>query len=477
MRRAFSVRHWLSAWLIACGLLVSGLAAAAELPDFTELVKKSSPAVVNISTTQKVERSRPELPPGLEIPKEGPWQDFFRHFFGNPEEGGPRQREARSLGSGVVISEDGYILTNGHVVEEADEIVVRFRDRKEFQAELIGVDPRSDVALIKVDAEGLPTAKIGDMSGVEVGQWVAAIGSPFGFDQSVSVGVVSALGRSLPSETYVPFIQSDVAINPGNSGGPLFNLDGEVIGINSQIFSRTGGYMGLSFAIPVDVAMNVVEQLKEKGYVSRGWLGVLIQDVTRDLAESFGMKKPAGALVAKVVPDSPAEDSGLQVGDVIIRFNGERVHSSSDLPPLVGQTGVGSDANVEIIREGNRKDLEVTIGELPEEDEMKHAQRSPKQPESGRKLGLVVESLSKEEKSELELENGVRVQEVQPGPARSAGVRPGDVIVKLNNEDVTGVEQFERTVKELPRGKSVPMLIQRGSGPMFLALRLPEKEE
>lgn len=475
MRRGFSARHGLSAWLVVCGLLVSGWASAAKLPDFTELVKKSSPAVVNISTTQKVEQSHPQLPPGFEIPEEGPWQDFFERFFGDPENG-PRQHGARSLGSGFVISEDGYILTNGHVVEEADEIIVRFPDRKEFQAELIGVDPRSDVALIKVDAEGLPTARIGDAEQIEVGQWVAAIGSPFGFDQSVSVGVVSALGRSLPSETYVPFIQSDVAINPGNSGGPLFNLDGEVIGINSQIFSRTGGYMGLSFAIPVDVAMNVVQQLKEKGYVSRGWLGVLIQDVTRDLAESFGMKKPSGALVAKVVPDSPAESADLQVGDVIIRFDGERIHSSSDLPPLVGRTEVGSAAEVVVIREGDRRELEVTIGELPEEKELQQAQ-SPQQDESGSKLGLVVKPLSKEQKSELEVDSGVQVQKVQPGPARSAGVRPGDVIIKLNNEDVTGVDQFGRIVKDLPRGKSVPMLIQRGSGPMFLALRIPEQDE
>lgn len=295
---------------------------------------------MNISTKQKVQtRSTRGLPHGLpmpELPENGPWNDLFRHFFGNPEGGfePDDESEARSLGSGFIIGSDGYILTNNHVVEKADEILVRLSDRRELVAKLIGTDKRSDLALLKIEASDLPVVKVGKDKEIKVGEWVMAIGSPFGFDHSVTVGVVSALGRSLPRESYVPFIQTDVAINPGNSGGPLFNLDGEVIGINSQIYSRTGGFMGLSFAIPMEVALDVVAQLKDKGYVARGWLGVLIQDVTRELAESFGMKQPAGALVAKVLKDGPAAKAGIKVGDVVLEFAGKAIHTSSDLPPV-----------------------------------------------------------------------------------------------------------------------------------------------
>jgi serine protease Do len=303
-----------------------------------------------------------------------------------------------------------------------------------------------------------------------------AIGSPFGFDHSVSVGVVSAIGRNLPSENYVPFIQTDVAINPGNSGGPLFNLDGEVVGINSQIYSRTGGFMGLSFAIPVDVAIDVVQQLKTKGKVSRGWLGILIQDVNRELAESFGMKQPRGAVVLRVLPDSPAAKAGFKVGDVVVDFNGKKIMRSSDLPLAVGQAAIDSKAKVTVIREGKNKSLRVTIAELPSEEELADQRPVEKDKVESDKLGLRVESLTAEQRQQLDLgKRGVIVRDVEAGPARSAGIRPGDVILVLNNEDVTSAEQFAKLVKKLPRGKSVPVLIQRGEAPVFLPLKIPEE--
>jgi len=443
-------------------------------------VERYGPAVVNISTKQKVS-GHSALPKGLqipELPKGGPWDDLFRHFFGQEGEGHGNgevpDREARSLGSGFIIDADGYILTNNHVVEEADEVLVRLNDRRELLAEVVGSDARSDIALLRVKAQDLPVVKLGKSSDLKVAEWVMAIGSPFGFDHSVSVGVVSALGRSLPSENYVPFIQTDVAINPGNSGGPLFNLDGEVVGINSQIYSRTGGFMGLSFAIPIDVAMDVVAQIKAQGYVSRGWLGVLIQDVTRDLAESFGMDKPAGALVAKVLDDSPAGKAGIKVGDVIIEFNGETVHYSSDLPPLVGRTRVGSDARVKVLRDGKTQTLKVRIAELPAEEELSEARAEPQKMNADR-VGLAVTDLTAEQRKELELpKGGVLVEKATEGAAAEAGVQRGDVIVKLNNRDVIDVRGFRQLVDGLPAGRSVPVLVIRRSGPIFMALRVPQ---
>ena len=302
------------------------LAQASNLPGFVDLVKETSSAVVNISTTQKVKSGMPELPEGFEMPEfpeDSPFGELFKYFFEQEENGDPGYHDAKSLGSGFIISKDGYVMTNYHVVKDGDEIIVRLSDRRELKAEIIGVDPRSDVALLKIDATGLPVARIGKSSDLEVGEWVLAIGSPFGFDHSATAGIVSAKGRSLPRENYVPFIQTDVAINPGNSGGPLFNQEGEVVGVNSQIYSRTGGYMGLSFAIPIEVAMDVADQLKTSGKVSRGWLGVLIQDVTLDLAESFGMRHPRGALVAKVLPESPALAAGVEVGDDTVEVDTE----------------------------------------------------------------------------------------------------------------------------------------------------------
>ena len=461
---------------LSAGMFFSASCTARELPDFTRLVDKYSPAVVNISTTQKAvpdetgdRRGHQEMP---RFPEGGPWDDLFRRFFGEGPRGGGPEMPDRSLGSGFIIDQEGFILTNNHVVEGADEIRVRLSDRRELTAELIGADARSDIALLRVKAKSLPVVKLGRSDDLKVGEWVMAIGSPFGFDHSVSVGVVSALGRSLPTESYVPFIQTDVAINPGNSGGPLFNLDGEVVGINSQIYSRTGGFMGLSFAIPMDVAMGVVEQLKEKGYVSRGWLGVLIQDVTRELAESFGMERPSGALVAKVLDDSPAAKAGVQVGDVVVEFGGKSVDYSSDLPPLVGRAVIGDDIPMKIIRNGKQQTLTVRVGELPAEEEIAAAAEPRKTVDS--RLGVGVADLSADQREQLELGKfGVLVRELDQGPAADAGVRPGDVIVRINNVNVENAAHFKRLTAELPAGKTVPLLVQRRAGPIFLALKVP----
>jgi serine protease Do len=476
---SFAKTRWTFVWAFLL-LLVTSAVQARDLPDFTQLVEKYGAAVVNISTTQKMQHPRTSrMPPGMpeQIP-EGPFGDLFRHFFGDPGGpggggGGMEEFDTKSLGSGFVISPDGYIMTNYHVIKDATEIVVKLNDRRELEAEVIGSDERSDIALLKVDADHLPVVKIGNSGELKVGEWVLAIGSPFGFDHSVTAGIVSAKGRALPRENYVPFIQTDVAINPGNSGGPLFDLDGRVVGINSQIYSRTGGFMGLSFAIPIDMAMQVVEQLKSSGHVVRGWLGVLIQDVTRELAESFGMDKPRGALVARVMPDSPAEAAGLQVGDVITKFNGKDIGRSSNLPPLVGVSPVGKKVNVEILRRGKQEVLSVVLGELPEQEEQL-ASGAPKTSSSNR-LDVVVTDLTDEQRKQIDIkENGVLVQRVNAGPARKAGVRRGDVILMINNVDVKNTDHFKEITKDLPAGKSVPLLVQRRGGPVFLALKVED---
>ena len=462
--------------MILAGLAFASVAQAKQqLPDFTDLVKESGAAVVNISTTQKVKTGMPQLPEGLEIPDlpEGsPFGELFKYFF-DQEQGNHGYHDAMSLGSGFIISEDGYILTNYHVVNNADEIIVRLNDRRELRAEVVGSDKRSDVALVKVDATDLPVVKIGSSANLEVGEWVLAIGSPFGFDYSATVGIVSAKGRSLPSENYVPFIQTDVAINPGNSGGPLFNQDGEVVGMNSQIYSRTGGYMGLSFAIPIEVAMDVADQLKTSGRVSRGWLGVLIQDITKDLAESFGMSQPHGALVAKVLPDSPARAAGIRVGDVIVSFNGKAIQESASLPPIVGSTKVGKDIPVGIIRDRKQIEIKVKLGELPEEASATPAARKSSVEKTSR-LGISVADLTDDQKQELELDGGVLVQRVVEGAASKAGIGKGDVILSINNEPVKNAKQFGKLVDALPAGKSVAVLVQRGGNPTFLAIKVPD---
>ena len=454
------------------------LAQASHLPGFVDLVKETSSAVVNISTTQKVKSGMPELPEGFEMPEfpeDSPFGELFKYFFEQEENGDPGYHDAKSLGSGFIISKDGYVMTNYHVVKGGDEIIVRLSDRRELKAEIIGVDPRSDVALLKIDATGLPVARIGKSSDLEVGEWVLAIGSPFGFDHSATAGIVSAKGRSLPRENYVPFIQTDVAINPGNSGGPLFNQEGEVVGVNSQIYSRTGGYMGLSFAIPIEVAMDVADQLKTSGKVSRGWLGVLIQDVTLDLAESFGMRHPRGALVAKVLQESPALAAGVEVGDIIVEFNGKEVINSSSLPPIVGSSKVGIKLPVVVIRNGKEKTLYVKLGELPDDASIAQSTTHPGKKATNR-LGFSAVDLTDKQKEELELDGGVLVNHMSTGPATQAGVRKGDIILAIDNKPVQNATQFDKTVKGLPAGKSVALLVQRNGSPTFLAIKVPADE-
>lgn len=456
------------------GLALSAHIWAAELPDFTGLVKSLSPAVVNISTIvePQAQQENPSNqlrgPNGEEIPEI--FRDFFRGFQQGPNGGAPRAYP-QSLGSGFIISDDGYILTNHHVVEGADRVMVRLNDRRELEAQVIGSDQRSDVALLKIDAKELPTLKTGSSDALEVGEWVLAIGSPFGFDHSVTAGIVSAKERSLQGDSYVPFIQTDVAINPGNSGGPLFNMDGEVIGINSQIYTRSGGFMGLSFAIPIDVAMEVADQLREHGFVKRGWLGVIIQEVTRDLAESFGLDKPSGALVAQVLPDSPALAAGLKEGDVIIGFNGREIGLSSELPAQVGRVAPGKSAAVDIYRDGKMLTLNVEIGLLPTQDEL--AQSAPaSEPEKTVSLGLSVRDLNAEEREKFNVESGVLVEQVKSGPAAQAGVNPGDIITTLDGKQIDSVATLSALVSDLPTDRPVPLRILRGGSPVYLALRV-----
>jgi len=461
--------------LLACAaMLLSFTTQARQLPEFADLVEAYGPAVVNISTRA----NKPEKK-SLGHPKQVPDElnDFFRHFFDEENKLG-KPRPARSLGSGFIISKDGYIVTNHHVVEDSREIIVRLSDRREFEAELIGGDKRSDIALLKVKANDLPTVKIGSSKNVRVGEWVLAIGSPFGFEYSATVGIVSAKGRHLPNDNYVPFIQTDVAINPGNSGGPLFNLEGEVIGVNSQIYSRTGGFMGLSFAIPADMMKVILSQLKEKGQVSRGWLGVLIQDVTRELAESFEMGTPRGSLVAKVLPDSPAAKAGFKAGDIIVEFNGHTINRSAELPPVVGLTPVDSTAAARVIRNGKEVNLNVTIEELPTDAEVKATLKNNGKTVINKLLGISVRNIETKEREALDLaENGVLINDVvEDSPAFEAELRKGDVIMMLNREDVKDVVHFKELVAGIKVGHSIPVLIYRGGSPLFVALKIVKDE-
>ena len=466
MMRHKASGRWLAILFTALLISCRPATGVGSLPDFTELVEKHGSAVVNISTIQKAE-SR----------SGGPQQrlpDIFRHFFEDFGEQFEAPRpDARSQGSGFIISADGYILTNYHVVGSADRILVRMQDRRELEAELVGVDERSDLALLKIEENDLPVVKIGSSKNLRVGEWVLAIGAPFGFESTVTAGIVSAKGRSLPSESYVPFIQTDVAINPGNSGGPLFNLEGEVVGINSQIISRSGGFMGLSFAIPIDIAMDVVAQLRESGRVARGWLGVLIQDVDRDLAESFGLDRPAGALVAQVLDDSPAEAAGLKAGDVVLTFNGVDIQTSSQLPHVVGLIPPGTRVRAEIMRDGKRETLRVEVGDLPEDIESPRRGRAGPQETEKDALGITVTSLSDAERRELG-GDGVKVTAVEQGAAARAGIRQGDIIQTINRQPVTNPEQLRELVAELPRGRQVPVLISRGGSARFMTIRLDE---
>jgi len=465
--------------LVVLAFLLSHAASAdaRALPEFTELVRESSPSVVNISTskTRNAGSSRRGQP-------RNPFEDFFEREEGEPEEEGPRARpfESESLGSGVIIEADGYIITNYHVVEDAQEIVVRLSDRRQFDAEVVGYDRGSDLALLKIEAEDLPVARIGDSTDLEVGSWVLAIGSPFGFEHSATAGIISAKQRSLPRENYVPFLQTDVAINPGNSGGPLYNLDGEVVGINSHIYSRSGGFMGLSFAIPIELAMNVVTQLKDDGKVTRAWLGVLVQEVDRELAESFDMDRAYGALVARVVGDGPGDRAGLEEGDIIVSFDGQEIPTSSALPPMVGRMPVNHDARVELIRDGEMQELTITLAALPDRTVRQRGQAPLEQPpetaDADERLGLTVRELTDDERAALDLEDGVLIEELADGPAREGNLAANDVITMLNQKRVDSLETFNEIVSQLPTGRSVPILVHRDGGPRFFALRLPDDE-
>jgi serine protease Do len=455
--------------LMAMGVTFSSLSYSNELPDFTGLVEKQGPAVVNISSTQIIRN--PQTFPN--IPENDPFYDFFKRFA--PQM--PHEQESQSLGSGFVISADGYIMTNAHVVDHADKITVRLTDKREFSAKVIGADKRTDVALLKIEASGLPIITKGDPNKLKVGEWVVAIGSPFGFDSSVTAGIVSAKGRSLPRDNFVPFIQTDVAINPGNSGGPLFNMNGEVVGINSQIYTRSGGSMGLSFAIPIDVAMQVADQLRTTGKVVRGRIGVTIQELTLELAESFGLSKPSGALVSSVEKNAPADKAGIEASDVILKFDGKPVVSSNDLPRIVAATKPGSKVVVELWRKGASKKVTVEVGQLPEEGSLVSA-ATPEKGDGAEKiprLGIAVSELNKEQQQELEVAGGLVVESVEGSAARAAGLQQGDVLLALGNVQIRTLAQFNNFLKQIAKGRNVALLVRRGDSVLYVAIRLDEK--
>jgi len=450
-------------WFVLIGLTLSFLSggASAQLPDFVDLVEKQSPAVVNITTSQEARRLKHG---SKRMPAPEEMFDFFRKFM--PPEGEAFLPPRHGQGSGFLISSDGYILTNTHVVDHVDEVIVKLADKREFRAKVVGTDSRTDVALIKINAEGLPRVALGNPNKLRVGEWVLAIGAPFGFENSVTAGIVSAIGRSLPQENYVPFIQTDVAVNPGNSGGPLFNMKGEVVGMNSQIISRSGGYMGLSFAIPIDVATDVAEQLKTRGSVSRGRLGVVIQEVTADLADSFGLKNPEGALVADLEAGSPADKAGLKVSDIILKYNGKPVAGSIDLPRMVGASKPGSRATLSVWRKGEMHEIGVSVGEV-QDDQL--AAAAPEKKKSNR-AGLVVSKLSAERKKTLKISSGLLVEEAE-GEAGRAGIHSGDIILAVNNQEVNDIEELSRLLSD-PKRKRAALLIKREDNTHYVSLRL-----
>jgi serine protease Do len=464
---------------ILTGIWLTLLAATAmgqtrDLPDFTDLAEKQGPAVVNVSTTQVIKGQRFLHP--FPFDEDDPSFEQFRRFMPRQFPGMPREYKNQSLGSGFIVSADGYILTNAHVVDGADEVLVKLTDKREFKAKVIGSDKRTDVALLKIEATGLPVVKLGDPARLKVGEWVVAIGAPFGFDNSVTAGIVSAKGRSLPQENYVPFIQTDVAINPGNSGGPLFNMKGEVVGVNSQIYSRSGGYMGVSFAIPIDVAMEVQAQLRSGGKVSRGRLGVAIQDVTRELAESFGLPRPQGALVASVEKAAPADKGGIEVGDVILRFDGKQVTQSSDLPRMVGATKPGTRVVVQVWRKGSTRDLNLTVGEMPEDKGAAQPKRAGKGGDTTatNRLGLVLSELSAEQRKQAGVSHGLVVEDVVNGGVRT-DLRPGDVILSLISKgvqtDLKTVEQLSGLLAKFDKSSIFTLLVLRGDNQTFITIR------
>ena len=481
----------LSAAVLAVPMLVAGalpMPALAQapaapsvrgLPDFTDLVEQVGPAVVNIRTVERVRAGA-----GRSGPSDEEMQEFFRRFFGIPLPNGPRQpgpRQApqeqperevpRGVGSGFIITADGFVMTNAHVVDGADEVIVTLPDKREFKARIIGADKRTDVAVVKIDATGLPAVRIGDVNRLRVGEWVMAIGSPFGLENTVTAGIVSAKQRD--TGDYLPFIQTDVAVNPGNSGGPLINMRGEVVGINSQIYSRSGGFMGISFAIPIDEAMRVSEQLRTSGRVTRGRIGVQIAEVTREVAESIGLGKPQGALVRSVEAGSPAEKAGVEAGDIITRFEGRAIEKASDLPRQVGNTKPGTHSSMTVFRRGQSRDLNITIAELePEQTARRPAARSSEPPKAGagQALGLTVAELTETQKREMKVKRGVRVEAAADAGAR-AGLREGDVILSVGNVEIGSVREFEGAVAKADRSRPINMLVQRGELVQFVLVR------
>ena len=432
------------------------------LPDFEKIAAQQGPAVVNISVSGTVKTGMSGFPGFPQMDPNDPFYQFFRRFqMPEPQSSVP----THGLGSGFIVSPDGVILTNAHVVANADEVIVKLTDKREFKAKVIGIDKPSDVAVLKIKANDLPSVKIGDSQQVRVGQWVVAIGSPFGFENSVTAGIVSAKSRSLPDDNYVPFLQTDVPINPGNSGGPLFDLNGNVIGINSQIYTQSGGYQGLSFSIPIDVAMKVEKQLVDHGKVNRGRLGVIIQEVNQDLAKSFGMSKAMGALVSSVDKNSPAEKAGIQPGDVILKFNGKDVNNSRDLPAMVADITPGDTAKMEIWHDGKSREISVHVGA------MKVASAEPKSATGAKGgLGLEVRPLSRDERRQDDVSGGLLVENVADGPAAKAGIQSGDVILSVNGEKVASVDKLRSLVAK--HGKNVAILVLRGNNKMFVPIQL-----
>ena len=455
--------------LVVFGVIFSALVHAADLPDFTGLVEQHGAAVVNISTTKTI-GSNQVFP---NIPENDPFYEFFKRF--SPQM--PHEQESQSLGSGFFISSDGYIMTNVHVVDRADKITVRLNDKREFTAKLVGADRRTDVALLKIDASGLPMVTQGDPGKLKVGEWVVAIGSPFGFDSSVTAGIVSAKGRSLPRDNFVPFIQTDVAINPGNSGGPLFNMNGEVVGINSQIYTRSGGSVGLSFAIPIDVAMQVSDQLRTTGKVTRGRIGVTIQELTRELAESFGLSKPSGALVSSVEKGAPADKAGIEASDVILEFDGKLVDSSKDLPRIVAATKPGSKVVVRLWRKGSSKKVTLEVGKMPDEGNLVSTVPNQSGNVKGEipRLGITVSELSVVQQQELNVAGGLVVEDVNGSAPRAAGLSQGDVLLAIGNVQIRSLAQFETFIKQVAKGRNVALLVRRGENVLYVAIRLDEK--
>jgi len=449
------------------------------LPDFADLVERASPAVVNIRTTEKVvvQQSQGGIPG---MPEEQ--AEFFRRFFGvpipgipnNPKQAQPNsgkpQEADRGVGSGFIIESNGLILTNAHVVEGATTIYVTLTDKREFKAKLLGLDKRTDVAVVKIEARDLPKLPLGDSSKVRVGEWVLAIGSPFGLENTVTAGIVSAKSRD--TGDYLPFIQTDVAVNPGNSGGPLLNTAGQAIGINSQIFSRSGGYMGISFAIPIDEAMRVAEQLRTNGKMTRGRIGVALGEMTKEIAESLGLGKPRGAYVRNVESNGPAAAGGIEAGDVILSFNSREINKSTDLPRVVGDTKPGTTATVQVWRKGNSRDLTVTVADT---DTVQVAAKKPDAPaangNSASTFGVAVVDLSDAKKKDLNLKGGVEVTNLGDGPLARAGARPGDVIIRVADADITGVKQFEALVKTLDANKAVPVFIRRSDSTLVIPVK------